>query len=123
MVAKRSHVSINGLSFTCVLNINCNAMVYAEVYNSNIFHIGASFNCCRIRSHNLDLKLILKKLTIIGGLNTQISKKKKKAYYHVDGEFLDKVLGKKGFGWKWRFWTWRYLDSEIFLPHQRQIER
>ena len=29
-----------------------------------------------------------------------------KAYGHVDRDFLDKVMMKKGFGWQWRMWMW-----------------
>lgn len=38
-----------------------------------------------------------------------------KAYDYVNWSFLDKVLGKNGFGSEWRSWIWNYLRSVNFF--------
>lgn len=35
----------------------------------------------------------------------------KKTYDHVDWDFLNKVLGTKGFRYKWRLWMWGYVRN------------
>lgn len=38
-----------------------------------------------------------------------------KAYSHVDWYFLDKVLERKGFGYKWRMWMWGCLRNVSYF--------
>lgn len=48
-----------------------------------------------------------------------------KGFDQVDWNFLDKVLEKRGFGFKWRFWIWnctRSANYSIFFNGKPRID-
>lgn len=47
------------------------------------------------------------------------------AYDCVDWDFLDKVMEKKGFGYKWRMWVWGPLkvgSKEVVLSYLQFVD-